>query len=274
MQEKTTSQTAKTAAAARAAHLLVDDEPFVFVDDLAEEILGAEAGPLLDYHRQSGAHPVLAMARMQVVCRSRYTENRVMASKARQYVLLGAGLDTFAYRHPGVRDVYELDHPATQEWKRERLTEAGIEPVVTFVPLDFETDSIIDGLTRSGFDLGRPAVVSWLGVTMYLTSQAIGQVLDELSRLAPGTELVLDHMLPAELRDELGQFYVEQVAPTAAEWGEPWLSLLSPDDMAELLREHGFTVVEQVTQADIVDRPRTDVLKPAMLSVITTAGVG
>src|SRR4051812_27723564 len=142
VQEKTTSQTVKTAAAARAAHLMVDHEPFIFVDDLAEKILGDDAGQLLAYHLQSGAHPVLAMARMQVVCRSRYTENRVMAGKARQYVLLGAGLDTFAYRHPGASDVYELDHPATQEWKRERLTEVGIEPTVTFVPLDFENDSI------------------------------------------------------------------------------------------------------------------------------------
>ena len=272
--EKTTSQTAKTAAAARAAHLLVDHEPFIFADELAEEILGDEAEQLLAYHRKSGEHPILAMARMQVVCRSRYTESRVLTGKARQYVLLGAGLDTFAYRHPGVRDVYELDHPATQEWKRRRLAEAGIEPVVTFVPLDFENDSIIDGLKQSGFDRDQPAVVSWLGVTMYLTSQAIGQVLDGLSELAPGTELVLDHMLPAELRDELGQFYVEQVAPAAAGWGEPWLSLLSPDDMAELLRAHGFTVVEQVTQADIAPGPRTDVLKPVKLSVITTARVG
>lgn len=274
MQDKATSRTAKTAAAARAAHLIVDHEPFIFVDDLAEKVLGDEAEAYLGYHRQSGEHPILAMARMQVVCRARYTENRVMAGKSRQYVLLGAGLDTFAYRHPGVRDVYELDHPVTQEWKRSQLAKAGIEPTVEFVPIDFEKDSIIDGLKQSGFDLGRPAVVSWLGVTMYLTSQAIGRVLDQLSRLTPGSELVLDHMLPADLRDEMGRLYAEQVAPTAADWGEPWLSLLSPDDMADVVRAHGFSVLEQVTQEDIVDAPRTDVLKPAKLSVITTARVG
>ena len=274
VQENATSQTAKTAAAARSAHLIVDHEPFILVDDLAEKILGDEAEQLLAYHRQSGEHPILAMARTEVVCRSRYTENRVLSGEAAQYVLLGAGLDTFAYRHPGVREVYELDHPATQEWKREQLAKAGIEPTVTFVPIDFENDSIIDGLTRAGFDLGQPAVVSWLGVTMYLTNHAIGQVLDELSGLAPGTELVLDHMLPADLRDEAGQFFAEQVAPMAAQWGEPWLSLHSPEDMAGLLRAHGFTVVEQVMQEDIADWPRTDVLKPTRLSVITTARVG
>lgn len=274
VQENTTSQTAKTSAAARAAHRIVDHEPYIFVDDLAEKILGDEADHYIAFHRESGDHPLLAMARVQVACRSRYSETRVMASEAPQYVLLGAGLDTFAYRQPGVRDVYELDHPATQEWKREKLASEGIEPTVTFVPIDFEKDSIVDGLKQSGFDLAQPAVISWLGVTMYLTKQAIGQVLDELNGLAPGSELIVDHMLPAELRDEAGQFFADQIVPIATEWGEPWLTLLGPDEMADLLREHGFSVVEQVMQEDIVAWQRTDVLKPSRLSVITTARVG
>src|SRR6201996_2476326 len=125
------SPTALTAAAARAAHLLVDDEPHIFTDSLAATVLGDQSGPRLEYHRITGRHEVLAGARVMVTTRSRYTEDRLAAAAARgvtQYVLLGAGLDTFAWRSPlaaRVR-VIEADHPGTQDWKRERLAAAGL----------------------------------------------------------------------------------------------------------------------------------------------------
>lgn len=118
------SLTAQTAAAARAAHLIVDDEPRIFADTLAEAMLGERAEEFIAYHRAHGTHPVLAGARAQVTCRSRYTEDRLARGIEHgigQYVLLGAGLDSFAYRSPlaGRVRVFEVDHPVTQEWKRQ-----------------------------------------------------------------------------------------------------------------------------------------------------------
>jgi methyltransferase (TIGR00027 family) len=167
------------AAAARAAHLIVDGPPVIFADTLAGRLLGDQAEKLLGYHRTRGDHLVLAAARAQATCRSRYTEDRVMErvrAGVRQYVILGAGRDTFAYRSEAASQlrVFEVDHPASQQDKRRRLEEAQIPvpPNVTHVPLDFENGSLADGLAAHGFDPALPAVVAWLGVSMYLTPPA------------------------------------------------------------------------------------------------------
>jgi methyltransferase (TIGR00027 family) len=275
------SRTAFTAAAARAAHLLVDAEPVIFPDTLAERLLGGRAEELLAYHRLHGTHPVLAGARAQAVCRSRFTEERLthVNSGIDQYLILGAGLDSFAYRDaPGRFRVFEVDHPATQTVKRELLAGAGIaEPAsVTFVPVDFEADSLRERLVQSGLDPFRPVFVSWLGVTMYLTRKAILATLTQLGGFAPGSEIVTDHLLPPELRDAPGNAYAEAVAPMAAEQGEPWRSFLSPAAMAALLGGAGFEVVEQTGQRDSVDPAlwnRTDSLRPAALSALAHARI-
>jgi methyltransferase (TIGR00027 family) len=167
--------TALTAAAARTAHLIVDGEPHIFADTLAAGILGEQAEELLRYHRVSGDH-ILRGARTQVVVRSRYTEDRLaeaMKNGMAQYVLLGAGLDSFGYRTESAVRVFEVDHPATQEWKKAHLEKAGIAVpgTVSFVAADFEADSLGDRLTAAGFDPARPAFVSWLGVVMYLRGE-------------------------------------------------------------------------------------------------------
>lgn len=276
------SQTALTAAAARAAHLIVDDEPRIFADTLAYTLLGDEAENLIGYHRLHGDHPILAEARSMATARSRYTEDRLAEARVRgvtQYVILGAGLDSFAYRAgPGDLRVFEVDHPATQEWKRERLKEAGIAVpgTVTYVPVDFETVVLSDALTEAGFDPSRPAFVSWLGVTMYLTREAIAGTLAELGRFAPGTEIVTDSMLPAGLRDAAGQAYAEAVSAMAAERGEPWLSLFAPEELSALLEEHGFGLVGHARPYDAIDAglwKRTDAIRPSGLSVLTHATV-
>jgi methyltransferase (TIGR00027 family) len=277
--DKPPSQTALTAAAARAAHPVVDQPPFIFVDPLAATLLGEDADEFIDYHRKHGGHPVLVGARTQVTCRSRYTEDRLAASRPAQYVVLGAGLDSFAYRSPlaGRLRTFEVDHPATQEWKRERL--AGRIPVpdsLTYVPLDLETDTLAEGLRRNGFDPTRPALVSWLGVTMYLTRAAIAQTLATIGELAPGTEVVLDYMLPEPLRDEAGQDYVDAVAPIAAERGEPWRSFLAPEDLDALLATARLDRVEHVGQHDLIEAAwpdRTDALRPARLTQLVRARV-
>ncbi|MEV4759768.1 SAM-dependent methyltransferase [Micromonospora sp. NPDC049559] len=272
------SQTALTAAAARAAHPIVDAEPLIFTDPLAARLLGERAEELIAYHRRRGDHPVLAGARTQVTLRSRYAEERVADALDRgvtQYVILGAGLDSFGYRSP-LADrlrVFEVDHSASQRWKRDRLADAGI-PVpgtVHLVPVDFETDALTERLADGGFDPSRPAVVSWLGVTLYLTRAAIDATLAEVCRWAPGTEIVLDYPLSPELRDAAGRAYAEAVAGFAAERGEPWRSVFTPGDLAALLARHGFTVVEQAHQRDLGPWDRADALRPAELSVLVHA---
>ena len=276
------SQTALMAAAARAAHLIVDHEPIIFADELAAALLGDQADELISYHRAHGTHLVLSCARAQVLCRSRFTEDHLAAcvrAGLTQYVILGAGLDSFAYRSaPGPVRVFEVDHPATQRWKRAHLASAGITVpgTVSFAALDFERDSLASRLRQAGFDPSRPALVSWLGVTMYLTQAAIGRTLAEIGGFAPGTQLVTDYMLPAGLRDDTGDAYAGLVAPAAAERGEPWLTFLAPDDMAALLAEHGFGTVEHVRQRDAVPAAlwdRADSLRPADLSVLARATI-
>jgi methyltransferase (TIGR00027 family) len=284
------SQTALFAAAARAAHLIVDREPVIFADELAAILLGEQAEEFIGYHRLHGTHLVLSSARAQAVCRSRFTEDH-LAARVRdgvsQYVILGAGLDSFAYRPQpaaggpasrGLIRVFEVDHPASQQWKRGRLAAAGIAVPdhVSFVPLDFERDPLAGHLRQAGFNPDRPALVSWLGVTMYLTQAAISQTLAEIATFAHGTQLITDYMLPADLRDETGNTYAGLVAPTAAERGEPWLTFLAPDDMSALLERHGFGAITHVQQRDSVPAPlwdRTDSLRPAALSVLARATV-
>ncbi len=278
------SHTALIAAAARAAHLIVDNDPAIFVDSMACTLLGHRADELIGFHRAHSTHPVLSGARAEVTCRSRYTEDRLANGLDRgvaQYVILGAGLDSFAYRSDLADQVrvFEVDHPATQRWKRRRLRTAQIASPgsVRFVPLDFETDSLADRLIQSGFDPARPALVSWLGVAMYLTRAAIGETLAVIGAFAPGTELVADYMLPASMRDAAGNAYVELVAPVAAQRGEPWLTFLTPGDMSALLEQHGFGSVEHVRQRDSVGAAmwdRSDSLRPAELSRLAHAIAG
>ena len=270
------SLTALTAAAARAAHLIVDTEPVIFADTLAQAMLGERAEELISYHRAHGTHPVLAGARAQVTCRSRYAEDRLVDATGRgigQYVLLGAGLDSFAYRSPlaGQVRVFEVDHPATQEYKR-RVREVaeggGRVGGVRFVAVDFGRDSLGEALGRAGFDAEQPALVSWLGVTMYLDESAIEATVAVLGGFAPGSEVIVDYMLPAGMRDAAGQMYADLVGQAAAEWGEPWRSAFAPGAMAALLARHGFGPARDVRQRDMIPAAawdRSDALRPAEL---------
>lgn len=272
------STTALTAAAARAAHLIVDDEPRIFADPLAARLLGDRADELISYHTLHGTHPVLAGARTQVACRSRYTQDalaRAAAAGVAQYVILGAGLDSFAYRGglAGRLRVFEADHPASQEAKRAALAAARI-PVpgnVTYVPADLATGSLGRCLAGAGFDAAAPAVFGWLGVTMYLTPDAIAETMSAVARCAPGSELIADYLLPEEARDEAGALYGRHVAQFSAEQGEPWRSSFTPEQIADLARSSGLGAARSIAQRDTVPADlwrRTDSLRPAALTAL------
>jgi methyltransferase (TIGR00027 family) len=272
------SFSALTAAAARAAHLLVDGQPTIFADPLAAALLGDRAEELIAYHRLHGTHPVLSGARVQVTCRSRYAQDaltRAVGAGVTQYVILGAGLDSFAYRggHAGRVRVFEVDHPASQRVKRAALAAAGIEvpDSVRYVPADLARDPLARCLAAAGFDAEAPAVIAWLGVTMYLTGEAVAETLAAVAGLAPGTELIADYLLPADARDEAGALFGTLVAQASAEQGEPWRSYFTPDQMADLAGRAGFGAVRAVSQRDTIPAElwrRADSLRPARLAVL------
>jgi methyltransferase (TIGR00027 family) len=283
MQDRQPSQMALAAAAARAAHLVVDREPLIFRDPVAADLIGAPGAEMVGYHQRSGDHIVLAGTRAQVTVRSRWAEDRLATLAAGgldQYVLLGAGLDSFAYRSRlvGRVRVFEVDHPATQRWKRDLLAAAGITPPdgLVFAGVDLETEPLADRLAAEGFDRQRPALVSWLGVSMYLTAEAVAATLAAVGGLAAGTELVMEYALPPELRDETGAAYAGFALAVAAERGEPWRSFFTPEQLAGLLEAGGLTVAEQTRLRDAVPAAlwdRSDALRPPDLCRLVRAVV-
>jgi methyltransferase (TIGR00027 family) len=275
------SASALTSAAARAAHLIVDKEPYIFADTLASAMLGNQAEELLSFHRLHGDHAVLSGARAQATCRSRYAEEHLAAAAergVRQYLILGAGLDTFAYRSPlasAVR-VIEVDHPATQDWKRRALSAAGIvvPPSVAFVPADLVADDLGEALGRAPVDLAEPVFVSWLGVVMYLAPADVAATLAVLGGLAPGTEVVADYLLAPRLRDDAGHDYAGQVSRASGERGEPWLSSFEPGELTALASAAGLAAVRQARQRDMIPAAlwrRADAVAPAGLFALLHA---
>ena len=279
-QHPAVSRTSLSCAVARAAHLEVDDEPVIFADPLAVMLLGAEGAHFLGYHRKFATSPVLAGARTEAVCRSRFAQDRLARIGLTQVVILGAGLDTYAYRTAGAEGtrVFEVDRPESQQAKRAALRTAGIAipPNVTYIPIDFESDLLTDALSASGFDTGRAAFISWLGVTMYLTREALAATVAAVGSLAPGTQLVADYLLAPHLRDAAGRAYAAAVGQAAAAGGEPWISCYPPEELTGILTRAGFRAVTHVRQTDALDRAawtRTDALHPMEFSALLHATV-
>jgi methyltransferase (TIGR00027 family) len=251
------SQTARGAAAYRALHQTVDGGS-IFSDPFAATILDDETRARLD---EMATDPSLRPWRLFIAARSRFCEDMLAASVARgvrQVVVLGAGLDTFSLRNPhaglGVR-VFEVDYPATQHWKRERLKQAGlaIPALLTFAPVDFERESLAEGLAAAGFQADRSAFFQWLGVVPYLTREAVALTLDFIARV-PDSEVVFDYAEPFENYPAERRANVMAVAANAASRREPWLSLFDPAELSEMLRNRGFGLVEDLGLAQLTDR--------------------
>jgi len=206
----------------------------------------------LKEHPEQVQTPSARQLRAHVVLRSRFAEDRLadaVRHGVRQYVLLGAGLDTFALRQPewakNIR-IVEIDQPATQAKKRARLDELGIVAPsnVTYHPVDFETTTLSDALPAAGVDVSAPVFFSWLGVTMYLTEDAVDRVLQTVAQLPRGTEIVFTFATPPDPNEEPARV---SFAQRAAEVGEPWITFFAPEALEERLRAFGFTTVTFLT---------------------------
>ncbi len=242
------SRTAQRVAIRRAAHQLLDN-PKVFDDPLAIAIAGEDSEPPADTE-----HPFSRALRAFLAVRSRYAEDWLAAAVergVRQYVVLGAGLDTFAYRNPfqsaGLR-VFEVDHPATQEWKRARLDEARI-PIpqeMTFAAVDFERESLADGLLRAGFKQRQPAFFSWLGVTPYLSRPAFDATIQFIASMPSGSGVVFDFAVERSLLSPLQQQALDVMAARVARAGEPFQLFFDPAALARDLACLGFVNIEDL----------------------------
>ena len=255
MEEGKFSKTAHRVAIRRAAHQLLD-QPRVLDDPLALRIIGSEAEEALRLNPKED-HAFSRAFRAFMAARSRYAEDELanaVAHGVAQYVVLGAGLDTFAYRNPhaGVR-VFEVDHPATQAWKREQLQAAGIPmpPTLTFVPIDFEQQTLADGLEHFGFNANATAFFSWLGVTPYLTRDACMATLSLIARMPAGSGVVFDFAVDPALLNPGQRQALDALSKRVAAAGEPFQLFFAPGELQNELKSLGFRRTELLQREQI-----------------------
>ena len=265
LEEARPSRTALGVAIRRASHQLYDSQPLVLEDPIAIRILGENYRPALEEAATSIHERSSRGMRAWVVARNRYAEDKLAEAVnrgVRQYVLLGAGLDTFAHRnpHPDLR-VFEVDHPATQHWKRELLESSGLQgsPNLHFVPVDFERQSLADQLENSGLDFTAPTVFAWLGVVIYLTRPAFRATLDFIATFPAGSGFIMDYSFPrhALLPEELEAR--DALAARVQSIGEPFQLFFTPEEIAEELT--AFQTLENLSATDLNTRyfaDRTD----------------
>jgi methyltransferase (TIGR00027 family) len=267
----TPDSTAVRVALWRALHAQVDSAPHVLEDEIGLRLVAPEESwrgrPDMDPHFTS-------LFRASIVARARFIEDLVVeqaGNGVKQYVILGAGLDTFAQRRPEVASglrVFEVDPPGPQSWKRRRLIELGfgVPEWLRLVPVDFEAgDAWWQRLAIAGFDAGRPAVVASTGVSMYLTTDAITATLRHVAALAPGCTLAMTFLLPLELADAEVRPGLQMAEKGARASGTPFISFFRPDEMLAMARTAGFRDAQHVSAAMLTQRyftGRTDGLRP------------
>jgi methyltransferase (TIGR00027 family) len=255
------SRTALRVAVLRAVHQLLD-EPIVFNDPFALPILGKKLASEVSDDPFQYNDPLSRGLRASLVARSMFAEEglrKAMAEGVKQYVILGAGLDTFALRHADADDglhVYEVDHPSTQEWKKALLHETGIATPqsLTFVPVDFETKSLPEGLREAGIRMDQPVYFSWLGVTMYLTREAIFETLRFVASLPKGSAITFDYSVERSLLDPIARMISEFLGNRIAEYGEPWISFFDPAVLEADVRKLGFSQIDNYGPDDLNPR--------------------
>ncbi|HEX6511204.1 MAG TPA: class I SAM-dependent methyltransferase [Chloroflexota bacterium] len=255
----------------RALHLEVDPPPHVLEDDVGLRLAAPDEG----WRRRPDMDPqATRLFRASVLARARFIEDLVAERASQgvgQYVVLGAGLDTFAQRKPEIASrllVFEVDQPGPQVWKRQRLIELGfsIPDWLRLVPVDFERgEDWWERLAEAGFDAGQPAVVASTGVSMYLTKEATAATLRRFAELAPGSTVAMTFLVPLELSDPEVRPGLQMAERGARESGTPFISFFTPEEMLGLAREAGFRVVQHVSGATLTQRyfaGRPDGLRP------------
>lgn len=267
-------QTAARVALWRALHVLADAPPHVLVDEVGLALVAPEPG----WRERPDMSPFTRPFRASILARARFVEDLVTERASQgvgQYVILGAGLDTFAQRRPELGEslvVFEVDQPGPQTWKRQRLEELGfgVPSFLRLVPVDFEAgDAWWQRLAEAGFDSGRPAVVASTGVSMYLTQEAIAATLRQVASLGAGSTLVMSFMLPIEMAEAEVRPGIERAAQGARASGTPFISFFMPEQMLALARDAGFRQVQHVSAAALAERyfaGRADGLRPPINS--------
>jgi methyltransferase (TIGR00027 family) len=263
--------TAVRVALWRALHVEIDPPPHVLEDEIGVKLAAPDDG----WRRRPDMDPRgTSPFRASIVARARFIEDLVEEQAHHgvgQYVILGAGLDTFAQRRPEIASglrVFEVDHPGPQAWKRQRLIDLGfgIPDWLRLVPADFEADDAWwQRLADAGFEAGQPAVVASAGVSMYLGRDAIAGTLRQVAALAPGSTLVMTFLLPLELADPEARPWLHLAEKGARASGTPFISFFTPEDMLTLARDSGFRDVRHVSAAALAQRyfaGRTDGLRP------------
>jgi methyltransferase (TIGR00027 family) len=250
------SRTALRVAMRRAAHQIADQPPIMH-DPIAVRLMSEEVvGPSYARDMERAVHPVARDFRCMMAARSRYAEDQLAASVdagVRQYVVLGAGLDTFAYRNPfpGLNPalrVFEVDFPATQDWKREVLAVSGVSlpENLIFAAVDFEHQTLSDGLRAAGVDFPSSAFFSWLGVVPYLTLPAFRATLTAIAQFPAGSAVSLDYAFPPETLSPERRAIYERLAERVAAAGEPFRLFFTPEQIEAEFHQAGFHRVEQI----------------------------
>jgi methyltransferase (TIGR00027 family) len=241
----------------RALHVQLDDPPHLIEDEIGLALADPEDG----WRDRPDMHPVGTRPyRAAIVARTRFVEDLLVEEHIGQYVLLGAGLDTFAQRHPELARrvrVFEIDQPGPQAWKRQRLEELGygVPEHLRLIPVDFEADADWwQALLGSGFDESAKALVSSSGVSMYITTTATATTLRLLTGMAPGSIVAMTFMVPFELVFEADRAGLEAAARGARASGTPWISFYTPDEIVTLALEAGFADARYVETAELAER--------------------
>jgi methyltransferase (TIGR00027 family) len=269
------------AAVARGLYRLEAAPPWVLDDAFALLLVGPawqelSKGPVSLFPAE-----VLREVFAAICTRSRYAEDRLAAGAFAQYVILGAGLDSFAWRRPDLLRslrVFEVDHPASQAWKLERVSDLALplSDAQVFVPADFEAGSLQDALRTAGFDWGQRALFSWTGVAPYLTAPAIGSTLRTVAEAAAGSEVVLSYLAEEPVLDEVGREFIRIYAPLAASLGEPLQPGWPVTEIERLISRSGLKIVDHPARADLQERyfaGRADGLRPYNVETLVTARV-
>jgi len=263
--------TAVRVALWRALHLEVDPPPPVLEDAVGLELAAPDEG----WRRRPDMNPEgTKLFRASILARARFIEDRVEEQARRgiaQYVILGAGLDSFAQRRPEIASrlaLFEVDRPGPQAWKRQRLAALGfgLPPWLRFVPVDFEAGgSWWEELAKAGFDRAKPAILASTGVSMYLTKEANAATLRQIAALAPGSTLIMSFLLPLELAEPALRPGLEASVKGARAGGTPFISFFTPSEMLALARDAGFKGASHVSAARLAElyfAGRGDGLRP------------